>query len=139
MRYLRRCAGLPGDPAPLTGASILLVNRPHDDGRHIIGLDDVYDRLIRNLRPDIKVRLYYPRAESMSAQAAVFASHNIVVVPHGSANANLAFLPRTAIVFALYAVRHRHSLEIDHVKALPNPPYNVSLVGVDCRGKRRWR
>lgn len=133
-RFLRQCAGLPPDPLQASKVSILLVNRPHRDGRHIIGLDDVHDRLVRGLpAPLFSIKNYYPRSETMASQAAVFASSNIVVVPHGSANANLAFLPHQAVVFALFAVPSRHDLDKDHIFALPSPPYNVSLVSVDCQ------
>lgn len=134
-QYLRRCAGLPATPAPLTGVSILLVNRPHGGGRHIIGLDEVYDRLVRELPEDVKVRLYYPRSENISDQAAVFNSANIVVVPHGAANTNFAFLPHTAIIFAVYAVSGRHALDLDHAEALPRPPYNVTVISINCSSK----
>jgi len=134
-RHFRQCAGLPRDPPPATGVSVLLVNRPHGDGRHILGLDDVYDRLLRALPSDIPVRLYYPRAEGLTAQAAAFSSANVIVVPHGAANANFAFLPHRTTIFAVYAVRGRHILDIDHAKSLPSPPYNASVVSVDCSGE----
>lgn len=135
-RFLRQCAGLPPDPPKpkLEKVSILLVNRPHRDGRHIIGLDDIHDRLVRGLPAQLfSVRNFYPRSETMASQASVFASSNVVVVPHGSANANLVFLPHQAVVFALFAVPSRHDLDKDHIVALPSPPYNVSLVSVDCQ------
>lgn len=135
IQYMRQCAGLPAVPDSHRTASVLLVNRPHGGGRHIIGLDDVYDQLLRELPFDIPVRLYYPRAETMAQQAAMYDSANIIVVPHGSANANFAFLPQTATIFALYAVRHRHNLDIDHWRALPSPPYNVTFRSVDCSGR----
>ena len=96
VEYLRQCAGLPAVPPAMSSPSVLLVNRPFDAGRHIIGLDDVYDRLKRRLPPEVPVRLYLPRIESLEAQAATFASANVVVVPHGAGNANFLFLPRTA-------------------------------------------
>jgi hypothetical protein len=134
-QYMRQCAGLPAMPVPHRTASVLLVNRPHGGGRHIIGLDDVYDQLLRELPSDIPVRLYYPRAETMAQQAAMYDSANIIVVPHGAANTNFLFLPQTATIFALYAVKHRHNLDIDHWKALPSPPYNVTFKSVDCSGR----
>lgn len=139
-RYLRQCANLPADPPPAKGASVLLVNRPHGGGRHIIGLDDVYDRLMRELSPhNIPIRLYLPRSEGLAAQAAVFASANVVVVPHGAANTNFAFLPHNAVIFVVYALKHRYAMDIDHVRSLPSPPYNVSLIPVKCKGKYIFR
>jgi len=134
-RYLRQCAGLPRDPPPATGASVLLVNRPHGDGRHILGLDDVYDKLLRELPPDIPVRLFYPRSEGLADQAAAFSSANVLVVPHGAANANFAFLPHKATIFALFAVDSRLELDQDHAGALPSPPYNITVVPVNCSGR----
>lgn len=132
-QYLRQCAGLSPEPRTLRRASVLLVNRPHDAGRHIIGLDDVFDRLQRQLKSlNIAVELYFPRVESLYAQASVFNSHNIFVVPHGAANTNFQFLPHRARIFALYAIEHRHLLDVDHVKALPSPPYDVSIDAVNC-------
>lgn len=133
-RYMRQCAGLPADPPRMTKPSILLVNRPHGSGRHIIGLDDVYDQLVRVLPKDIHVRLYYPRSEDIAVQAKTFASANILVVPHGAANANFMFLPHETVIFAVYALPGRHILDHDHAQALPSPPYNLTVVPVDCRG-----
>ena len=96
VEYLRQCAGLPAVPPAMRTPSVLLVNRTFDAGRHISGLDDVYDRLKRRLPPEVPVRLYLPRIESLEAQAAMFASANVLVVPHGAGNANFLFLPRTA-------------------------------------------
>ena len=50
----------------------------------------------RELPPEVDVRLYLPRVESLAAQAAMFASANILVVPHGASNANFNFLPHDA-------------------------------------------
>lgn len=134
-QYLRQCAGLPATATPLKEVSVLLVNRPHGGGRHIIGLDDVYDKLLRELPGNVKVRLYYPRSENISDQASVFSTANIVVVPHGAANTNFAFLPQTAIIFAVYAVKDRHALDLDHAQALPTPPYNITVIPVNCSSK----
>ena len=132
-RNLRQCAELPADPPPVKGASVLLVNRPHGVGRHIIGLDDVYDQLTRELTPHgIPVRLVVPRVESLASQAAIFANANVVIVPHGAANANFAFLPHRAVVFGVHAIRHRFILDYDHTESLPSPPYNVTLIPIRC-------
>ena len=139
-RYFRQCAGLPADPPPAQGASVLLVNRPHGGGRHIIGLDDVYDRLVRELSPlGIPVRLYLPRSEHLADQASVFASANVLVVPHGAANTNFAFLPHNATVFVVHAIGHRYILDLDHAQALPTPTYNVTLIPIRCKSKKRLR
>ena len=47
VQYLRQCAGLPASPPPMTRPSVLLINRPYSDGRHIIGLDEVYSQVRR--------------------------------------------------------------------------------------------
>ena len=130
---LRQCAQLPADPPPMPGASVMLVNRPHGGGRHIVGLDDVYDQLLRTLTPHgIPVRLVVPRVESLASQAAMFGSSNVIVVPHGAANTNFAFVPHRTIIFGVHAIGHRFALDMDHSEALPSPPYNITLIPVKC-------
>ena len=45
IEFLRRCASLPPVPPITDKPSVVLINRPFGDGRSIIGLDHVYDRL----------------------------------------------------------------------------------------------
>eukprot|EP00889_Picochlorum_renovo_P002631 jgi/Picre1/29661/NNA_005044.t1 len=64
IEFLRKCASLPPVPPEQENPSIVLINRPFGDGRSIIGLDDVYDRLQRVLPPNVELTLHFPRGGS---------------------------------------------------------------------------
>lgn len=134
--FLRSCAGLTPQArkaTPDTRPSVLLVNRPYGDGRSILGLDDIYDRLKRSLPPDVNVRLFLPRGDAgIHDQASAFDEATVVVAPHGAATANFNFLPYDAVALGVYALigRFRHDQAVGD--SLPSPPYNISVLPVDC-------
>jgi hypothetical protein len=134
VRFLRQCAGLPADPPPLSRPSVLLVNRPYADGRAILGLDDVADRLRRELPADVPIRPFLPRGDAgIADQASAFASAAVVVAPHGAATANFNFLPHDAVALGVFALPGRWGHDAAVAAALPAPPYNVTVRKVDCR------
>lgn len=117
-------------------ASIVLINRPFGDGRSIIGLDDVYDRLKRLLPPDVNIELHFPRGGvGLHDQAATFAKASVLVIPHGAATANFAFLPLDAVILDVHALHKKLMHDTGIVKSLPSPPYNVTILPVDCSEK----
>ncbi len=133
VRFLRACARLPPAPAPRARPSVLLVNRPFDAGRSILGLDDVYDRLKRELPPDVPVRMYLPRGEGgLYEQAAAFDGAAVAVAPHGAATANFAFMPLDAVALGVFALKGRFGHDAAVGAAMPAPPYNVTVRPVDC-------
>lgn len=140
VRFLRQCAGLPGDPPPAPRPSVLLVNRPYADGRAILGLDDVADRLRRALPPDVPVRLFLPRGDAgIGDQASAFAAATVVVAPHGAATANFNFLPHDAVALGVFALPGRWDHDAAVAAALPAPPYNLTVRKVDCRRRTEAR
>jgi hypothetical protein len=141
VRFLRQCAGLPAEPPPAPARpSVLLINRPYSDGRSILGLDDVADRLARALGPAVPIRLYLPRGEAgLAEQAAVFAAATVVVSPHGAATANFNFLPHDAVALGVFALRGRFGHDEAVGASLPAPPYNVTVLPVDCTGRTEAR
>lgn len=136
VQFLRSCAGLPPQARVAnneTRPSVLLVNRPYGDGRSILGLDDVYDRLKRSLPSDVDVRLYLPRGHAgIYDQASAFDQSSVVVAPHGAATANFNFLPYDAVALGVHALigRFRHDKAVG--ASLPSPPYNITVLPVDC-------
>jgi hypothetical protein len=133
VRFLRSCARLPPAPAPRARPSVLLVNRPFDAGRSILGLDDVYDRLVRALPADVPVKMYLPRGEGgLYEQAAAFDGAAVAVAPHGAATANFAFMPLDAVALGVFALKGRFGHDAAVGAAMPAPPYNVTVRPVDC-------
>lgn len=133
---MRQCAGLDAIPSQPKRPRILLLNRPYTDGRSILGLDDVYDRLQRQLDQNIKVDILLPRGTmSLNMQAKAFDSHDIVVLPHGAANGNVNFLPHNAVVIMVFALSGRYQHERTLVQSMPNPPYNLDILPIDCSSK----
>jgi hypothetical protein len=112
----------------------LLVNRPYADGRSILGLDDVADRLRRALPDDISIRIFLPRGDTgISDQAEAFDAANIVVSPHGAATANFNFLPYDAVALGVFALPGRWGHDEAVGASMPHPPYNITVWKVDCQ------
>lgn len=133
IEFLRKCASLPPVPPEQENPSIVLINRPFGDGRSIIGLDDVYDRLQRVLPPNVELTLHFPRGGSgLNDQASTFAKASVLVIPHGAATANFAFLPLDAVVLDVFALKKKHNHDKGIIGSLPSPPYNVTILPVDC-------
>ena len=138
--FLRRCAGLPAAPPPPSRPSVLLVYRPYGDGRSILGIDDVADRLRRALPAGVSVRLYLPRGDAgLHEQAAAFSAATVVVAPHGAATANFNFLPHDAVALGVFALRGRFGHDEAVAASLPSPPYNVTVRPVDCSASSEAR
>ena len=131
--FLRQCASLPPVPPRQKNPTVVLVNRPFADGRSIIGLDDVYDRLQRLLPPHVELTLHLPRGGvGLHDQAAAFAKASVLVIPHGAATANFAFLPLDAVVLDVHALHKKHEHDKGIIRSLPMPPYNVTIQSIDC-------
>lgn len=140
VQFLRQCAALPPNPTPRTNPSILLVNRAYNDGRSILGLDDVADRLRRALPEDVPVQIFLPRGDAgIADQASAFNDATVVVAPHGAATANFNFLPLDAVALGVFALNGRWGHDEAVGASLPNPPYNVSVWKVDCRDSTEAR
>ena len=140
MQFIRQCAGLPPTPPPPTRPAILLVNRPYPDGRSILGLDDVSDRLRRSLPFDVPVRIFLPRGDAgIADQARAFAASTVVVAPHGAATANFNFLPYDAVALGVFALAGRWGHDEAVGASMPAPPYNVTVWKVDCQGMTEAR
>ena len=133
VRFLRQCAGLNPDPGARTVPSILLVNRPFDDGRSILGLDDVADRVRRALSDEVNVRIFFARVDAgILDQASAFDQSTVVVAPHGAATANFNFLPQDAVALGVFALKGRFGHDEAVAAAMPTPTYNISVLPVDC-------
>jgi phage tail protein X len=140
VKFLRQCAGLPAEPSPRTRPSVLLVNRPYADGRSILGLDDVADRVRRALPPDVPVRLYLPRGDAgIADQATAFDEATVVVAPHGAATANFNFLPHDAVALGVFALKGRFGHDEAVGVSMPAPPYNITVLPVDCTQRTEAR
>lgn len=140
VKFLRACAGLPETPPVHTKPSILLVNRPYSDGRSILSLDDVYDRLRRALPTDVPIRIFLPRGSAgIKDQATMFDGANVVVAPHGAATANFNFLPHDAVALGVFALKGRFGHDEAVGAAMPNPPYNITVLKVDCTQRTEAR
>jgi Glycosyltransferase 61 len=140
VQYIRQCAGLTPTPEPKTRPSILLVNRPYADGRTILGLDDVADRLRRALPDDVPIRIFLPRGDTgISNQAEAFDAANIVVAPHGAATANFNFLPLDAVALGVFALPGRWGHDEAVGASMPDPPYNITVWKVDCQAMTEAR
>ena len=140
VKFIRRCAGLPEVPAQPARPSILLVNRPYGDGRSILSLDDVSDRLRRALPPDVPIRLFLPRGSArIEDQAEAFAGATVVVAPHGAATANFNFLPHDAVALGVFALRGRFGHDEAVGESMPAPPYNITVLPVDCTDRTEAR
>lgn len=127
---------MPIVPPRQNNPSVVLINRPFGDGRSILGLDDVYDRLKRVLPPEVELTLHFPRGGTgLHDQASTFAKASILVIPHGAATANFAFLPLDAVILDVHALHKKLVHDTGIVKSLPSPPYNVSILPVDCSTK----
>jgi hypothetical protein len=136
IEFLRQCASLPPVPPIQENPTVVLINRPFADGRSIIGLDDVYDRLKRELPEDVHLHLHFPRGGSgLHDQASTFAQASILVIPHGAATANFAFLPLDAIILDVHALDKKFQHDHGIVESLPSSPYNVTILSVDCSSK----
>lgn len=136
IEFLRQCASLPPIPPIQDKPSVVLINRPFEDGRSIIGLDDVYDRLKREFSEDVSVHLHYPRGGSgLHDQASTFAQASVLVIPHGAATANFAFLPLDAVILDVHALDKKFKHDTGIVESLPSSPYNVTIVPIDCSGR----
>ena len=131
---MRQCGGLPPDPLPRTRPSVLLVNRPYADGRTILSLDDVADRVRRSLPTDVTVRLFFPRGDAgIQDQAEAFNAATVVVAPHGAATANFNFLPHDAVALGVFALGGRWGHDEAVGASMPAPPYNITVWKVDCQ------
>lgn len=140
VQYIRQCAGLTPAPEPKTRPSILLVNRPYADGRTILGLDDVADRLRRALPDDVPIRIFLPRGDTgISNQAEAFDAANIIVAPHGAATANFNFLPYDAVALGVFALPGRWGHDEAVGASMPAPPYNITVWKVDCQAATEAR
>lgn len=138
VRFLRQCAGLLPTPFLRPRPSILLVNRPYADGRSILSLDDVYDRLRRSLPKDVDVRIFLPRGDAgISDQATAFDAATVVVAPHGAATANFNFLPHDAVALGVFALTGRFGHDEAVGDSMPVPPYNITVLPVDCTGEKK--
>ena len=136
VEFLRKCASLPPVPPIEDTPSVVLINRPFADGRSIIGLDDVYDRLKRTLPPHVDLTLHFPRGGSgLHDQASTFAKASVLVIPHGAATANFAFLPLDAVVLDVHALHKKFQHDSGIVNSLPSPPYNVTILPIDCASR----
>lgn len=136
IEFLRQCASLPPVPPLQEKPTVVLINRPFADGRSIIGLDDVYDRLKRELPDDVNIHLHFPRGGSgLHDQAATFAQASVLVIPHGAATANFAFLPLDAIILDVHALDKKFQHDNGIVESLPSQPYNVTILPIDCSSR----
>ena len=136
IEFLRRCASLPPLPPVTDKPSVVLINRPFGDGRSIIGLDDVYDRLKRELPPDVELTLHFPRGGSgLNDQASTFARASVLVIPHGAATANFAFLPLDAVVLDVHALDKKFDHDSGIIHSLPTNPYNLTIRSINCADK----
>ena len=109
---------------------------PFGDGRSIIGLDDVYDRLKRELPPDVELTLHFPRGGSgLNDQASTFARASVLVIPHGAATANFAFLPLDAVVLDVHALDKKFDHDSGIIHSLPTNPYNLTIRSINCADK----
>lgn len=136
IEFLRRCASLPPLPPVTDKPSVVLINRPFGDGRSIIGLDDVYDRLKRELPPDVELTLHFPRGGSgLNDQASTFAKASVLVIPHGAATANFAFLPLDAVVLDVHALDKKFDHDSGIIRSLPTDPYNLTIRSINCADK----
>lgn len=136
VQFIRQCAGLAPTPTPRTRPSVLLVNRPWADGRSILSLDDVSDRLRRALPPDVNVRIFLPRGDAgIADQASAFDAATVVVAPHGAATANFNFLPHDAVALGVFALKGRFGHDEAVGASMPAPPYNLTVLPIDCTGE----
>ena len=136
IEFLRTCASLPPVPPITDKPSVVLINRPFGDGRSIIGLDDVYDRLKRELPEDVDLTLHFPRGGSgLNDQASTFSRASVLVIPHGAATANFAFLPLDAVVLDVHALDKKFKHDSGIIKSLPTNPYNLTIRSINCADK----
>lgn len=140
MKFLRQCAGLAPEPGPRTRPQVLLVNRPFDDGRSILGLDDVADRVRRALADDAVVRIFFARGDAgILDQASAFNEATVVVAPHGAATANFNFLPYDAVALGVFSLKGRFGHDEAVGAAMPSSMYNISVLPVDCTERTEAR
>jgi hypothetical protein len=133
IEFLRKCASLPPIPPITENPSVVLINRPFGDGRSIIGLDDVYDRLKRELPPDVDLKLHFPRGGSgLNDQASTFDKASVLVIPHGAATANFAFLPLDAVVLDVHALDKKFDHDSGIIGSIPSDPYNLTIKSINC-------
>lgn len=135
-KFLRQCASLP--PVPLTQSrpSVVLINRPYNDGRSILGLDEIYAKLRAKLPPGVDLSLRIPRGGmTLHEQASLFNDASVVVIPHGAATANFNFLSHDTVILDVFALERKRLHDKGILDSLPTPPYNLTMIPIDCASK----
>ena len=135
-KFLRQCAALPPVPLIQPRPSVVLINRPYNDGRSILGLDEIYVKLRAKLPPGVDLSLRIPRGGmTLHEQASLFNDASVVVIPHGAATANFNFLSLDTVILDVFALERKRLHDRGILDSLPSPPYNLTMIPIDCASK----
>lgn len=133
---LRHCAGLPTVSTPRQVPTLRVINREYGSGRTILGVSEALTILERIKPPGMRfsTQLTFPSNLTFAEQAKLFDETDILLIGHGAAAGSMIFLPRTAVVINIGALRTHRLQEESVVQGLPQPFFNATILRLTGEG-----